>query len=556
MFTESNTAALQLVRAELSSLCHNAGNALDEYSMRWSQRELLDTVLQALLSLRGTFDLLELSAARSVAQEALEILQTLPFDEPDDKARAQLESLSYCFALLARYIDFMAGKTHDVPELLIPLVNQLRTHNGKSLVAESAFFPIKLPTAIATAKDLDDLRFSGRRQRLLLQLGLLHVLTRAHADSGLRLMRKAAERLQDMSPTTAADVWHLTHQLAAAMPKQLPLTTSHKRLFSQVERFLAEQLKAAKDGLYAAPSEALLRGLLYHVSLIEDRNQAVEQLLQKYSASQRPMNHQDLAHAHHTLLAPSEETYRLVVEQVREEIAAVHGDLSHRQVSSPGSEVDGNALAEQARRLGQTLMLAEQNSLGDDLVAAANALARHAQRQLVACNNAVVDFTNTFAKVKLTLDQRLSATRVRSEFDSGEKLLPVMDDHRVQSLADVRHYLQEIMQSFDAYVSADFQRSHIQHVPESLQRLCHALTFSGLEMLAEPLQQCSVVVTEALAPTSLRPLSRAALNVFADIFTACDYALECLLNQQPIPSHVKELTADAIRDLEKLRHVA
>jgi hypothetical protein len=556
MFSESNTAALQVVRAELTTLCHNAGTALDEYSNRWDQRELLDTVLQALLSLRGTFDLLELAAARSAAQEALEVLQALPFDQADDYARQQLESLTYCFALLSRYIDFIAGKTHDVPELLLPLINQLRAHNGKSSLNESAFFPIKMPSALATATDLDDLRFSGRRQRLLFQLGLLHVLTRAHADSGLRLMRKASERLGEMSPTLAADVWTLTSQLTQAIPNKLPLTAMHKRLFSQVERYLSEQIKAAKNNHYAQPSEVLVRGLLYHCSLIEQRNSAITQLLEKYHASSRPMNHQELADAHHTMLAPTEATYRVVIEQVREEIAAVHGDLSHRQVASPGSEVDATALAEQARRLGQTLMLAEQNSLGEDLVAAANALARHAQRQLVACNNAVVEFTNTFAKVKLSLDQRLSASRVRSELDASETLSPPVDEHRAQSLVDLRHYLHDVMHSFDKYIDADFQRSHLQAVPDALNRLCHALTFSGLELLAEPLQQCSLVVNDALAPTSLRPLSRAVLNVFADVFTACDYAMECLINQQPIPSHVKELTTDAMRDLEKLRHVA
>ncbi len=555
MFSESNTAALQLVRAEVAALCQNAGYALGEYSSQWSQREHVETALQALLSLRGTFEMLELSAARTVAQEGLELLQTLPFDEPDTKALITLEHLTYGFALLGRYVDYMAGKTHDVPELLLPLINQLRVHNGKTVLSETAFFPIKIPPQLGTAKSLDDLRFSGRRQRLLFQLGLLHVLTRAHAEPGLRLMHNASVRLLEMSPPPAADVWQMMTLLTKAIPLQLPLATAHKRLFSQVERFLNEQLTAAKNNHYAAPTTPVVSGLLYQLSVIENRSAAAEALLQKFSASIRPMNHLDLVNAHHTLLAPTEATYRIVVEQVREEIAAAHGDLSHRQVSSPGSDVDAAALADQARRLGQTLMLAEQNSLGEDLCVAAATLSRHSERPLVACNSAVVDFCNTLARIKLNLDQRLSALRVRSELDLHEKLLPA-EDHRLQSIADLRHYLREVMQSFDAYIGADSQRNHIQQVPDLLQRLCHALTFSGLEVLAEPLQHCINVVNDALAPTSLRPLSRAALTVFADIFTACDYALECLANQQPVPSHVKELMADAMIDLEKLRHVA
>lgn len=262
MFSESNTAALQLVRAEISNLCQTAGHSLDEFSLHCSQRELLDNALQALLSLRGTFDLLELSAARSVAQESLELLQKLPCDQIDAQARHYLETLSYGFALLGRYVDFMAGKAYDVPELLLPLVNQLRLHNGKALLNESAFFPIKMPTTIATAKPLDDLRFSGRRQRLLFQLGLLHVLTRAHAEPGLRLMRNASERLHDMSALPAADVWALTMVLCKSIPTQSPLSSGHKRLFSQTERFLSEQISAAKDMNYAAPAEGLMRGLL------------------------------------------------------------------------------------------------------------------------------------------------------------------------------------------------------------------------------------------------------------------------------------------------------
>ncbi|NQD36896.1 hypothetical protein HPT27_07640 [Permianibacter sp. IMCC34836] len=557
MQVNSSTAALQLVRSDVLDLLNKAGDGLDQFAQNWQQRDGLDDVIQSLLALRGTFELLELPAARRFAQEALEAVQDLAF-EPDAAALTLLERLSFGCALIGRYVDYIAGKTCDLPELVLPAINGLRSSRKLPLLPESAFFAVRVPAVQALSpKGFDELNLSGRRQHLMLQLGVVHVLSQAQSGPGLRLIDQACRSLVSSAPDARhKELWLLSRQFVSALEQELVLTPARKRVLGNLERYLAEHLRAANNNLRSLPPELLWRDLFYHLSLCKQQAAGFSALAAAYSVQLRPVNQLDLAEAQLALGAPAESTYRLVLEQVRDELNLVLTEQNHLLVASPGAEINVAGLTETVRRLGHTLLLAEQNSMAQILIEAGDAFGLHSNKLIVACHSAVQTLINSLAKVKLGLDTRLAGARVNSELDGTEPHAAVQDEGRISALTDIRHYLGEVTAAFDGYIAANGQRNHLLQVTSTLQRVCHALTFLNLERLAEPLQEVSQMVDVAVAPTTLRSLPASVLTLIADLLMAVDYGIECLLGQQPLPARVLTLADSRALALRKARRVA
>ncbi len=560
--TASGTAALSLVHPHLLDLLQQAGAKLDHFVQNWQAREGLDEFIQLMHHARGAFALLELPAAEDFTLEALQIVQELHF-EPDADSLRRVEHLSYGCALLVRYLDFIAGKRCDLPELILPAINALRVLRQLKPLPDSHYLHLRRPVqpapaavAVGAARSGDnrigDPRAVARAQALL-QLGVLHVLTRSDIVPGLHLLDRTARRFGQLLPATHADtdLWLLVSRFVAGLADELPLSDNRRRLLARIERHSAARCRADAQGLPLAVENALLRDLFYEVGLSGRRDAALLALAQRHEVELRPLSASELADALAQISAPSEATYRSVMAQVREDLAALLTDLQHRQVAAPGEELDCATLAASMRRFGHTLMLVEQLSPARDLLAAADQLQTLEPAVVALCHGTVQTALNALAKTKLTLDSRLLAPRVASELASAPAYAQSIDEQRATTLHDLRHYLGETMLAVDAYLAADGQRSHIRQVPETLQRVCHGLSFLGLEPWAVSLLACQELIDHALAPTTLRSLPARALNTFADVLSAIDYGLECQLAGLQVPVNVQRVLDEAAVEIRR-----
>lgn len=555
--TASGTAALSLVHPHLLDLLQQAGAKLDHFVQNWQAREGLDEFIQLMHHARGAFALLELPAAEDFTLEALQIVQELHF-EPDADSLRRVEHLSYGCALLVRYLDFIAGKRCDLPELILPAINALRVLRQLKPLPDSHYLHLRRPLQLApTAVPAGDSRLGDPRARsraqALLQLGVLHVLTRSDTAPGLHLLDRTARRFSQLLPAPHADtdLWLLVARFVAALGAELPLSDNRRRLLARIERHSAARCRADAQGLPLAVENALLRDLFYEVGLGGQRDAALLALAQRHEVELRPLSASELADALAQISAPSEATYRSVMAQVREDLAALLTDLQHRQVAAPGEELDCATLAASMRRFGHTLMLVEQLSPARDLLATADQLQTLEPPVVALCHGTVQAALNALAKTKLTLDSRLLAPRVASELASAPAYAQSLDEQRATTLHDLRHYLGETMLAVDAYLAADGQRSHIRQVPETLQRVCHGLSFLGLEPWAVSLLACQELIGHALAPTTLRSLPARALNTFADVLSAIDYGLECQLAGLQVPVNVQRVLDEAAVEIRR-----
>lgn len=557
MNTLTASAALQLVHGELNEILNRLGDHLDVFAKNWQQRTGLDEAINDLLVVRGTLEMIDMHAARHFTEEALEVVKELPF-QADANAHNTMAQVSYGCALLARYFDYIVSKQCDVPELLLPAINQLRQARREAPLLDSHFFPVRVPSVrIAGKVTFKELNQTGRRQHMLFQMGLLHVVKHGRKGSGLKLCARAVEVLGKSAPDGRhKEFWYLALGVVNAMNSELMLTPTRLRWLSQIERYMGRHIDAAREENISVIPNELWRDVFYHLSLSKKRPSGYEALAKAFHVQVRPLRDEDLLDAQRALGAPADQTYRVVLSHVRDELDMMLADLNHKIVSSPGAELDQNALEAQIHRLGQTLAVIEQATLAQELIAACAVLSRTELKVLVACHSSVQNVVNVLTKVRLGLDSKLSAAQLRSELDAPEPHVVKIDERKHNALVDVRSYLAETTAAFGAYIGSEGDRSQIRQVNRTMEKVCQALTFMKLEHLAEPLLEIQHVVDFALDPANLRSLPARTLTLVADLLMAVDYALECVMLSQPIPERVHTLTSATTRQLRKARNAA
>lgn len=260
------------MRDELFATIEQAELSLEQFIGERSNGHLLQQAVEGLQQIRGTLKLIELTGAEMLAQEMLDQANDIPAgagNERDD----QLSALSSALYVLRRYLESVDANRQEIPELLLPTINELRRAGGQALLPESFFFSARRqprPPRAQTASD--DVHADGRRLRHMYQVGLLGYIREQNAVASLRLMGRAMERLDSLlgEQTAARLCWIAAGAIEAIIDGQLLPRRSRKQLFSRLDR----ELKNLLGNPGYEPPLPMLKELLYLVALADSKGNA------------------------------------------------------------------------------------------------------------------------------------------------------------------------------------------------------------------------------------------------------------------------------------------
>src|SRR5690606_25299076 len=129
---------------------------------------LLQQAVENLHQVRGTLNLIELTGAELLAQEVLDQATDIPAGAGEERD-VQLSALSNALHVLRRYLESVDVHRQEMPELLLPAINDLRQAGGQPALPESFFFSARLdharPRTAAPAIDGAARESEGRRLR-------------------------------------------------------------------------------------------------------------------------------------------------------------------------------------------------------------------------------------------------------------------------------------------------------------------------------------------------------------------------------------------------------
>lgn len=551
----TGVTSLGLVRDELFATMEQAEQSLEHFIAERQNGSLLQQAVEAMHQVRGTLNLIELTGAELLAQELLDQATDIPTGAGEERD-VQLSALGNALYVLRRYLENLDLHRQEMPELLLPAINDLRQAGGQPPLPESYFFSVRLDQArqdvvAASLQEGVDPAALARRFRQIYQQGLLGFLRGDKVPSALRVMERALgglERIYASQPRGRL-CWIGAAAIESQLEGQLLARKSRKQLFSRLDREL--KLLLANE-TYEAP-RSLLKELLYLVALADSRGPRARAVCEVFGMTALPFTDQLLEQEYQRLSGPGQGVMRSLSSAIFEELNSVKDmiDLIERGTAPVESFGSLHALL---GKLAKTLVMVGLNSPGNAL---------QGQLSMVAAWSADAP-VEPHELLKLA-DAVLYVESMVAGLDSGERRGPrplVEPGHEAESFAN--HQLAEARivvldeaqaglalakRAITSYLESNGDKPHLANVPVSLQAVRGGLWFLGQERAAFLVGACGEYIQQQMLESPLMP-SEQMLETLADALTSLEYYLEGGAGmRRGFQDDVLDLAANSVRTL-------
>lgn len=550
----SGATSLNLVRDELFTTMEEAESSLEQFIADRHNGSLLQQAVENLHQVRGTLNLIELAGAEMLAQEVLDQATDIPAGAGNERD-AQLSALSNALHVLRRYLENLEANRQEMPELLLPAINDLRQAGGQPGLPESFFFSVRLdharPQSAAAAVDAAAKDSEARRLRHMYQVGLLGFIREQNPQASLKLMGRALSRLDSLfgNEPRGRLCWIGAAAVEAQVDGQLLARKSRKQLFSRIDRELKQILVNSQ---YEAP-RSLLKELLYLVALAGSRGPLVTALNDVFALSPLPFTDHLLETEYQRLAGPGQAVMRSLSTAIREELASVKDmlDLIERGTLQADSLQGLHALlGKLSKTLGMVGLSSAGNSLGAQLqtVAGWSEEVKPQAEELNKLADAVLYVEGMVAS--LDRGERRELRPVAQPGTEAESFaLHQLNEARIVVVDEAQAGLALAKRAITAYLESGGERMHLSNVPFSLQAVRGGLWFLGQERAALLVGACADYIQRQMFDATQMP-SEQMLETLADALSSLEYYLEAgaVMRPETQPS-VLDLAAESVRAL-------
>ncbi|PTT81663.1 ferrous iron transporter B [Pseudomonas sp. HMWF010] len=532
-----------------------AESSLEQFIADRNNGSLLQQAVESLHQVRGTLNLIELAGAELLAQEVLDQATDIPAGAGEERD-VQLSALSNALHVLRRYLENVEAHRQEMPELLLPAINDLRQAGGQPALPESFFFSVRLdharPRTAPASIDGAAREGEGRRLRHMYQVGLLGFLREQNPQASLKLMGRALTRLDSLFANEPRGrlCWVGCAAVEAQVDGQLLPRKSRKQLFSRIDRELKQLLI---NGQYEAPRN-LLKELLYLVALADTRGPLATTLSDVFGLMPLPFTDHMLEEEYQRLAGPGQAVMRSLSSAIREELNSVKDmlDLIERGTLQGESLVSLHALlGKLSKTLGMVGLSSAGNALGAQLQTVASwseASPPHAQ-ELHRLADAVLYVEGMVASLERGEHRDARPAQVQPGDEAESFALHQLTEARIVVVDEAQAGLALAKRAITAYLESGGERMHLSNVPFSLQAVRGGLWFLGQERAAGLVGACADYIQTQMFDAQQMPAEQ-MLETLADALSSLEYYLEggAVLRPETQPS-VLDLAAESVRAL-------
>ncbi len=527
----TGATSLSLVRDELFATMEQAEQGLEQFIAERQNGSLLQHAVECLQQIRGTLNLIELAGAELLAQEALQLATDIPTGVSEERD-GQLAALGNALYVLRRYLENVEANRQEIPELLLPAINEVRCAAGQPALPESFFFSARLDiprppsTAIDHLPSEAELGEESRRMRHMYQIGLLGLIREQNLYPSLKLMGRALARLDSLHGGVARSrlCWIGAAAIESIVDGQLLPRKSRKQLFSRIDRELKQLLIGPA---YEAPRH-LLKELLYLVALSDGQGPRSREVRELHGLAPLPFTDHLLEEESQRLSGPGQSVMRSLSTAIREELAGVKDmlDLIERGVAQPDSLTNLHA---QLGKLSKTLGMVGLNSAGTALQTQLPTVAAWAASgvadsppALLRLADAVLYVESMVGNLERGERRIIRPTPAEPGQEADAFAVHQLAEARIVVIEEAKAGLALAKRAITAYLESNGDKLNLANVPASLQAVRGGLWFLGQERAALLVGGCADYIQQRMIETAQMP-SEQMLETLADALTSLEY---------------------------------
>jgi hypothetical protein len=559
----TKSQSFDLVKHEIEQTVKQAESSLERFQENRESGQDLQNCVDYLNQLRGIFILVELRGGSLLCQEAVNLANDVPVGANDDK-NILLTTLNSALFILRRYVEYYHQQREDHPELLLPVINDLREARREKPYPESRFFDLDVKErpdfcSALNLQPLDgygpDYEILARRMRLTLQVALLSVLRERNEVVSKKLIARASRgfaRLCQDAPM--GQMWCLLSLVADTMlDRAMGFNKSRKRLLMRVEKYAREVVYVGKVATAKDAPDSLIKDLIYLLYRSGSGNPEVTRVLTGYRLAPAEFPDSILeAHARR-LYGPGIDVLKSLSEALQEELNQLKDklDIIERGIEPDLAELA--SIADTLERLANTLVMLDLNRLAGIAREEAGRLRDWekenrlpAEEELYRLADSVLGVEDAIMQIVTRgitseTDALAGTERKREESTYLREAIWVVAD-------EARGALTLAKRAITAFIESDYDKLHLANLPGTLRSI-----WGGLQMVDDPhaadvIARVATSIQEQLLDAREPPPAR-VLEALADALTSLEYYIESVGHMEDRNQDLLKLAESSLQDV-------
>lgn len=559
----SSTAlnSIEIVLPEIESTIHQAELSLTRFQENRDSIEDLQNCIDCLNQLRGIFTVVEVQGCVLLCQESVSLANEVPVGANDDK-NGLLANLSNAIFILRRYSEYFHHQKNDHPQLLLPIINELRKARKAKTYPESHFFELELTSnfdiaaqiGIAPDSKLSDFEHHAKRFRHMFQVALLDILKDKNPTISLRLINRATEGCAKLfSGEPLSQFWALVAIVTDVMRQNnMGFSESRKRMFMKVEKYLREMVMVGKVvGTKTAP-DSLTKDLMYLLALSGDQSEQVKTILAAFGVEDIDFNEAILAKESKRLFGPGIDVLRSLSKAIHDEMIQLKDKLDIFERGTDPTDEDLDFIMDSLQRLSGTLSMLDLSKVS----ALADVQVEKVKSWKASGNSIPEDDLLTVADGILTIENAVNSfeeTGIQPDIDpetlSGQK-------HGNAYLSQAKSLVIEescsglalAKRSISAFIESQGDKLHLANVAQVMDGIRGAMIILDANEVSGLIAGCAKCINAELYENQNQPEER-ILETLADAISSLEYYIESMNFKDAPNDQLLKLSKDSLESI-------
>lgn len=533
--------ALEWVKGEIAETLRLAHQAIEAVLDDPQAAPGLDECLAYIHQVHGSLQMVEFYGAALLAEEMEHLVEALQQKRVSHRDEA-LHLLLQALGQLPIYLDRVQSARRDLPLVVLPLINDLRSARGDSLLSETSLFSPPLPdlpplsAETLAALEPADLPNVLRKLRQMLQMALVGLLREQDDQTHLEYLAKVFQRLEALSADAPlSPLWQVASALVEGMREgAIANSPALRSLFKDADKELKRLLEQGPRGLNQPPPPELLKSLLFYIAKAEHPTGQMLTMKDRYSLDDALPDSAMVDEERARLAGPDRDAMRSVLAALCEELVRVKERLDLFVRSDRQHTSDLESLLAPLRQIADTLAVLGFGQPRKVIIDQLAVVLSLAQGQREPNDATLMDVAGALLYVEANLAGMVGTVEPESPEDAR---LPTTDLTQIHQIVikEARICLQQAKDMIVDYIDADWDRQQLQPLPELLTQVRGALAMIPLSRAASLVEACNSFIREHLLLDPHQP-GWQQLDNLADVITSLEYYLERLSDDPQAPN--------------------
>ncbi len=339
MLLESSNASTVLtwVRPDLDKHLGQIRTQIEHIANNAHIGDGIETTTSHLVQLKYTFEALVLQGATLVVEEMITVCEELKRNNVRDRQKA-FGALMDAIVVVPSYLDRLQAGHHDLPILLLPIINELRAAYNANIVSEATLFApsldVPLPELELAAGEHEpafDEPFQEftLRMRRQWETALLRWLQHQDNLELLSPLHSVCETLyRRVDRIDLRRMWWIAAEVIGGLLDDVTDNDMHlRRLFARLHLNLKTLTEGGEDATEVDTVDAVSQALLFHIAQAKTGSVGVDKLRERFQLQELVPDRDVLIRARGAVTGRNRELYTSLGAAVRDELSLVKDTL-------------------------------------------------------------------------------------------------------------------------------------------------------------------------------------------------------------------------------------